>query len=335
MRCKDGVKRLGARLSESGIGVVLQPHLALSNHGLLNPSLPDRPPYLDWRHGGPVRVVLSSRKRAREKVSAATVRRHSEPVDCECAKCPSNVLLPLAYGPGRKALHPVREEKSLARGESSDMRIRQMVLVASIVLTVSSQAIASVNLSVPGTPCSYFTGQNFLISAPAPWAEAVFFGDLTKPGTISPFVDVSFFDDPIPATGPDGYGLYQSVAEPYKAFGVSAAEEIPMSTSLGVFLADDTSLPFKRPPSLILGVSDMASLLFQQVFANGTGLKNVAIPSGATRLFFGINDERQWSNNIGELSLSVTTVPAPVAILIGSIGVGLIGWMRKLKTYTA
>lgn len=56
MKRMDGVNQPGARLCESGIGVVLQPNPALSNEGLLNPNLPDRHPYLDWRHGGPVRT---------------------------------------------------------------------------------------------------------------------------------------------------------------------------------------------------------------------------------------------------------------------------------------
>ena len=78
----------------------------------------------------------------------------------------------------------------------------------------------------------------------------------------------------------------------------------------------------------------MASLLNQPVLVSGIDLKNVTTPNDSTRVFRGSNDDRQRSNNIGELNLAVNPVPAPIAIVIGSIGVGIIGWMRVNKTYT-
>ena len=186
------------------------------------------------------------------------------------------------------------------------MRIRQVILVASVVLIVSSRASASTTLSIPGDEYPYFAGQNSPFSIPTLWIVTNDFGDLTEPGTIQPFIDAS--------------GLADSIA-PIKTDGSRNHDPIIL-----------IGLSFEWPPNLILGVSDTTTPLLQQAILIGAGPMNVAIPSGAIERFFGISDGWQW--NIGELNLAATSVPAPAAILIGSIGVGLIGWMRTSRTYT-
>jgi hypothetical protein len=80
---------------------------------------------------------------------------------------------------------------------------------------------------------------------------------------------------------------------------------------------------FSAPSSLTFGVSDMTSPLLQQTFVIGSSLQNITIPSGATRLFFGLNNGYEWTNNVGALDVSV--VPAPAAVLLGMLGLSVAG----------
>ena len=201
------------------------------------------------------------------------------------------------------------------------MRIRQIVLVVSIVLTVSSQTTARLTLSVQGTVRSSFAGQGSPISTPASWTDFVIFENLAERAMIVP-------------SGRDRSGPYWPVAERYETLGPGEARSAPSIRSVGILSGDVARVDFEGPGRLMFGVSDMTNPLLRQAFVAGVGLQNVATPDAAPQVVSGINDGRQWSNNIGELNLVANPVPAPIAILIGSIGVGLIGWMRICKTYT-
>ena len=204
--------------------------------------------------------------------------------------------------------------------------------------------MASVTISVPGTACPSFAGQTSPVPVPSGWTAADFWGDLTDPTTIPPSVDVSGFGgtilsitatgtwghDPAWTSGPDGYSNQDPTHPQYEAFGISGINNTPLNALLGVFLTDDAPLP-PAPARLIGGTSDMTSPLRQQMFAIGSSLYNITIPSGATRLFFGLNNGYEWTNNVGELEVTVTPIPAPGAILLGGIGVGLVGWLRRRR----
>ena len=92
----------------------------------------------------------------------------------------------------------------------------------------------------------------------------------------------------------------------------------PISAVIGVFLDDNqpdstaapASLDFSTPAS-----RDFASVspLLKQPFFIGDGLRadgvtpqNFVVPSGATRLYIGIMDFQQWSDNSGVMSTTVT-----------------------------
>ena len=45
------------------------------------------------------------------------------------------------------------------------------------------------------------------------------------------------------------------------------------------------------------------------------------------------NITKSFGDNLVLDDVSVTLIPAPGAILLGTIGVGVVGWLRKRKTF--
>ena len=97
----------------------------------------------------------------------------------------------------------------------------------------------------------------------------------------------------------------------------------PLTSTIGVFL--DGSQPDSSAAPAVLDFSTSASRDFgsispklKQPFFIGNGLRadgvtqqSFVLPAGATRLYIGVMDGQQWSDNSGSLS---TTVTKPLAI---------------------
>ncbi|MDG2381258.1 MAG: hypothetical protein P8N76_06255 [Pirellulaceae bacterium] len=113
-------------------------------------------------------------------------------------------------------------------------------------------------------------------------------------------------------TGPGGRdNNSRTTAAAYQLFGISgmAAE---LNTLVGVFLSDDLPDPNNLPPLLsALNGDDMWDPLLGQTFAIGEMLSNIVIPDNASRLFLGMHDGREWINNTGSVTATITAVPGP------------------------
>jgi hypothetical protein len=218
--------------------------------------------------------------------------------------------------------------------------------LAFCILTAAGPAMAGVTISVFGKACPYFAGQTFGMIPPATTGDDPFYhGDIFDPGTMPPWIDVSGFGgkiasitatgtwghDPAWISGPDGHAGYDPTHQEYIDLGISPVLNTRLNTLIGVFLTDDVPLPFSAPSALTFG-DDMTNPLLQQTFAIGSNLVSITIPGGATRLFFGLNNGYEWTNNVGAVEVTTTPIPAPGAILLGSIGVSLVGWLRRRRT---
>jgi hypothetical protein len=222
-----------------------------------------------------------------------------------------------------------------------------IIFVCSFVLIATSQVMGSATTTtiiVSGKACPYFAGQTFPVPIATTGDDPFYHLDWFDIGTMPPYVDVTGLCGTInsitavgqwghpPLSGPDGYGNYDATHQEYIDLGISSVLNAPLNALLGVFLTDAAPVAFSAPASLTFGVSDMTTPLLQQAFVIGSNLENITIPAGATRLFFGLNNGYEWTNNVGELSVTVSTIPAPGAILLGSIGAGLVGWLRRRRT---
>jgi len=210
-------------------------------------------------------------------------------------------------------------------------RKRLFLAVCCVVGLTAAQASADLYVSVPGKACPYFAGQTFG-SIPLT-GEYYFNTDTLDAATIPPSIDITGFGGTISITatgtwghptlsGPDGYAGWDPTHPEYVALGISPLSGAPLNALAGVFLGPDVPAAGSAPTALVYG-NDMTSPVLQQTFICGSSLSGINIPVGATRLFFGLNNGYEWTNNVG--ALDVTVVPVPGAVLLGILGLGAVG----------
>jgi Flp pilus assembly protein TadG len=216
---------------------------------------------------------------------------------------------------------------SLLGQQSIDLSV---VSVATVVNGTSTQnnVAGRCNPWLAGMPSG--TTANWYDDAPN-CAPSLFQGATFTAGAILNFQftgSVSYFPGTQPFN-PDGDTAW--IINDYYAAANGGSEHgianlyAPITSVIGVFLDDTQPDSSPAPASLDFTTAasrDFASLspLLKQPFYIGDGLRadgvtpqQFVIPPGATRLFLGVMDGQQWSDNSGTLS---TTVTKPTVISV-------------------
>ena len=211
-----------------------------------------------------------------------------------------------------------------------------LFIIAALILTSAGPAMADITTNVSGKACPYFAGQTSGL-IPLAGVGLYFNTDAVDASTLPPWIDITGFGGPISITasglwdhtpsyltvgsGPEGKANYFTTDADYDDLGISLMQDAPVNMLLGVFLTN--AAPSGAAPTGLTYGDSMTRPLLQQTFAIGATLENIIVPTGAPRLFFGLNNGWEWTNNSG--SVDVTVVPIPGAVLLGMLGLSVAG----------
>jgi hypothetical protein len=202
------------------------------------------------------------------------------------------------------------------------MKLNTVLSFMATSVVASAGAFA---VSVPGTACPWLAGMpngtRANSSDVAPNQSPVLFpGSPLVPGTTMWFrVTGSASNEPFGFNeGGDGAPLEPSSNASGAEHNIGNCTS-PLRSLVGVFLSESAPNLTPAPSSLDFSGDRInfttLSPGLKQVFFIGDGrnnngvLQSFVVPPGATRLFLGMSDRFQWSNNSG--AFEVTLVPAP------------------------
>jgi hypothetical protein len=263
------------------------------------------------------------------------------------------------------------------------MNIRSVCAAASLALGAAMGLVdssAGATFVAPGTSNPFLagmpSGSTCCSGDSAPAESPVYAGPATAGETFT-FTDVTgsvSFNGGTPHDPPDGGFRFSS---PRNEGGSTSVNNIagyyvmPVDALLGVFLGP--GLPTSNPAPDLLNFRDHGVACFgtqvgthfatlspdlQQIFFIGDGLTGTGsgtvqtfiAPTGATRLYLGVADGTQWSNNTGAFDVCVncgsvvpefsaaSAVPEPstsAMMLLGFGGIGFWGYLRSEKNRLA
>lgn len=224
------------------------------------------------------------------------------------------------------------------------------VLSSSLILMGPPAQATAIWTVVDAQQTVYFAGhdqaQLSTIVGGSSYVPANYSGDLSDADTLPTALDITGLGPVISIsaggnwthgpccapTGPEGKGVSELSHPQYGIFGISLLTA-DLNMLVGVFL--DNSLPSLgvTPASLsTVGGDDMTMPLLSQSFAIGTGLSNIIVPVGATRLFLGMHDGFEWTNNTGSVDVHIESVPEPATLVITGLGLVGLGFSRRRKS---
>jgi hypothetical protein len=195
----------------------------------------------------------------------------------------------------------------------------QVTLIVGLLFLSVSRSVSAQDVTVSGKACLFFAGQTFPVPSGTTGDSADYHGDQSDSTIMPPHIGVyggstisvsaeGIWGHPV-ESGPDGLDWYDDTHDEYVNLGGISRVIAPLNTLIGIFLADLSPDPGAMPASLNLYLGDdMTSPQLQQAFAIGSSLEYITVPEGATRLFFGLNDGFGWYNNVGSLTVTVTTI---------------------------
>ena len=219
--------------------------------------------------------------------------------------------------------------------------IRVARVVALALLAHAGAASAAVVVHVPGTSNPYLAGMpagaTASLTDSAPGESPVEATGLAVFGgaTFTFSATGAVANDPnYPRKGPDGGAMRRHRVGAQNGF---ADVTMPINALLGVFLTDEQpggsapgALDFSTGASR--DFTTLAPGLYQPFFigdgqTSGGVMQSFTAPEGATRLFLGVMDGYEWTNNVGAFEVVVDgpevatmPIPATLPLLAGALG---------------
>ncbi|HDR91465.1 MAG TPA: hypothetical protein ENN75_04350, partial [candidate division Zixibacteria bacterium] len=166
------------------------------------------------------------------------------------------------------------------------------------------------HLIVPGTACPYWAGMPYGTELTDWWGGDTIPAVAPVRLNIDPTIDsivisasgMVSYGDSFPFYGPNGGSPTPTIPEYGAISGISYFADCPMSGLTAVFLAPGQPSALSMPPQLS---SFTPTPEIQQSVFIGTGPSTLIPPEGANRLFFGVNDNYRWQDNLGQFDVDI------------------------------